>query len=168
MPWRGQTGPELSMPCTGLGLGWVWAVQWGIHGESMGNQWGTNGESMGSPVPGVCQGGQGLSPQPSRSCMSCTISSRVILEFPQFINSIGPMHQQMFFFPFKKRFDALALWGGYSNISHIPVYLESYIFCNFDLVILCWSLLTSPVVSVKQIITKNKNKTPCLYMHVIV
>lgn len=33
------------------------------------------------------------------------------------------------FSPFKQRFNTLALWGDYSNISHILAYLESYIFC---------------------------------------
>lgn len=139
-PRKGRLGPVSPLPCTGLFFNL------------------RNGESMENPVQHVCKKGQCL----------CPIAQQILhvlhnLFIRLYWNSLSSAPADVFF-PFKKCFNALALWGDYSNISHILMYLESYIFCNFDLVILCWSLLTSPVVSVKQIIKKKIR----LYMHVVV
>lgn len=111
-----------------------------------------NGEAMGNPVQLVYNDGQSLLPLPTAQQILHILHNLIFGLY--WINPRGNASADVFS-PFKQFSNPLAFWGDYSNISHILVYLESYIFCNFDLVILCWSLLTSPVVSVNKLLKKK-------------
>lgn len=93
------------------------------HPVFKGKQW------RSQPRASVTKGSASASArQPSRSRTSSSLGS--------FGPTQGATRQQEFS-PHLSNVSIPGTWGDYSNISHKLVYLESYVFCNFDLAILC-------------------------------
>lgn len=88
------------------------------------------GEAMENPAQRVRNEGQRLG--------LCPTAQQIPHKL--FLGSFGPTQgatRQQEFSPHLSNVSIPGTWGDYSNVSHKLVYLESCIFCNFDLAILC-------------------------------